>query len=76
MSVTFYSIVNYPFNDPLLWVKQYNTTTGEVLQTTTNEMERVLFNDSSARDAAITLINNCSANSGRFIGHVPPPPKH
>lgn len=66
------NVTEEPFRYPLTW----NSTTGEVLTVTTTQAASIDFGTQQSQSAAITLINNCSANAGKFIGHVPPPPGH
>lgn len=73
---TQYHIVDNVTSDPERYLLTWNTTIGEVLTTTTEYIQALPFSSPDLRDAAITKINNCAANSGKFIGHVPPPPKH
>lgn len=68
-----YRIVDDVTYTPGQYVQTWNSTTGEVLTMTTTVLSGIDYGSSAAQSAAITLINGCPANEGRFIGHAPNP---
>lgn len=69
-----FKIADIVHSDPPLYMVTYNATTGEVLTKDADYANGFIFTDATVRDNAITLINSCSSNAGKFTGHVPPPP--
>lgn len=59
-------------SEPAKYPYSWNSTTGEILSVGWVESSSIDFGSSDARAAAITKINNCAANAGKFIGSVPP----
>lgn len=55
----------------ILWLVDYDKETGEVLSTSPDEGDAMVFDTEQDRNDAITLINSNPINI--FIGHVPRP---